>query len=91
MLKKFLIISVVAFSASTASAQQADVSFMQRAITALQTQRNTALDQQAASEAKVSGLTEDLAKSQAKVKELEAKVKELEDKAKPKEAEPDKK
>jgi septal ring factor EnvC (AmiA/AmiB activator) len=85
MLKKILIVSAVVLSTSAAFAQQqADVPFMQRAIAALQAQRNAALDQQAVLESKANGLAEDLAKFQAKVKELETKVKELEDKAKPK-------
>jgi hypothetical protein len=57
-----------------AYAQQPDVAFMQRAIVSLQTQRNNALDAAAASDAKLAGLTEDLTKAQAHIKELEAKI-----------------
>lgn len=58
---------------SVASAQQADPAFLQRAITAVQMQRNLALDAQAVAEARVAALTEDLAKAQAHIKELESK------------------
>lgn len=58
---------------SPAFAQSADPAFLQRAITAVQTQRNLAMDAAAVAEAKVSTLTDDLAKAQAKIKELEAK------------------
>ena len=51
--------------------QQPDVAFMQRAIVSLQTQRNNALDSAAASDAKAAGLTEELTKAQARIKELE--------------------
>ena len=66
-------------STSFALAQQADPIFMQRAITALQTQRNSALDAQVVAEAKVTGLTEDLNKANAKIKELEEQLKPKED------------
>lgn len=61
--------------ASPALGQQApDPAFLQRAITAVQTQRNLALDAQAVAEAKVATLIEELAKAQARVKELESKT-----------------
>jgi hypothetical protein len=77
-MNKLFIVSAIVLFASGASAQQAvappDAAFMQRAITSLQTQRNTALDNQAVAEAKATGLTEDLAKANAKIKELEDKI-----------------
>lgn len=56
---------------ASATAQQADPAFLQRAITAVQTQRNLAMDAQAVAEAKLSALTEELTKAQARIKELE--------------------
>jgi hypothetical protein len=73
MLKKVLLVS--ALMISPALAQQADPAFMQRAIAALQAQRNQALDAAAVSDAKVAGLTEDLTKANSKIKELEDKLK----------------
>lgn len=76
-MKRFVLISIIVLFTSTATnAQQAlpDASFMQRAITVLQTQRNSALDGQAAAEAKAAGLAEDLAKAKTKIKELEDKI-----------------
>jgi TolA-binding protein len=58
------------------AAQQADPAFLQRAITAVQTQRNLAMDAQAVAEARVASLTDDLTKAQARIKELEAKIEE---------------
>lgn len=55
----------------SATAQQADPVFLQRAITAVQTQRNMTLDAQAVCEARAVGLNEDLAKALTKIKELE--------------------
>ncbi|MEI5710467.1 hypothetical protein WB401_46285, partial [Streptomyces brasiliscabiei] len=54
-------------------AEQPDPAFMQRAIAALQNQRNQALDAAAAAAAKAEGLSEDLVKAQARIKELEEK------------------
>ena len=71
MFKKALLILVL--TTIPVLAQQPDPAFMQRAINALQTQRNNALDAQALSEAKLAGATEDLAKANARIKELEAK------------------
>lgn len=52
--------------------------FLERAIASVQTQRNVALDAQAVAEAKLAILTEELAKANAKIKELEPKPKEEE-------------
>lgn len=59
-------------SAFAQQQQQADPAFMQRAINALQTQRNTALDAAASQQARADGLAEDLAKAQQKIKDFEA-------------------
>lgn len=67
---------LAAASATSALAQQAqppDPAFLQRALTAMQGQRNQAMDALAISEAKTAGVAEELAKTTARVKELEAK------------------
>lgn len=76
-MRLILIVAALAL-ASPAFSQQAplDSAFLQRAIAAVQTQRNVALDSAAVAEAKVSGLTEELAKANARIKELEAKPEE---------------
>lgn len=71
MLKRVILISGLLTFSGCAMAQTPDPAFMQRAITALQTQRNAALDNAAVAEAKANGLQEELSKAQAKIKELE--------------------
>lgn len=56
-----------------AVAQPADPAFLARAIQALQAQRNSAMDQAAEYKARADGLADDLAKAQARIKELEPK------------------
>jgi TolA-binding protein len=74
---KAIIIGLSMIVATSALAQQTpDPAFLQRAIGVLQTQRNTAMDAQVVTEAKVAELTEELAKAQARIKELEAKAEE---------------
>lgn len=63
-----------------ALAEQPDAAFLQKAIGAVQTQRNLALDAAAAAEAKVSIISDDLAKAQARIKELEAKKPSIDEK-----------
>lgn len=70
MLKKILVLTTMLVTSAFAQ-QQPDPTFMQRAITSLQAQRNAALDAQTIAEAKLAGVTEDLAKAQARIKELE--------------------
>lgn len=74
----YLIQIVVVFFALlvSAAAQQVDPVFLQRAIAAVQTQRNLAMDAAAVAEAKTALVTEERDKAQARVKELEAKVEE---------------
>ena len=79
MLKKLLIAStllipVVAYAQQPVVAQQPDPTFLQHAVTVLQSQRNAALDAQAVAEAKVAGLTDELAKANKQVKELNDKL-----------------
>lgn len=73
-MKYLLVIALFTLSTDVYAQQStADIGFLQRAVTALQTQRNQAYDQAAASDAKAAGLTEDLTKANAKIKELEDK------------------
>jgi TolA-binding protein len=69
---RFLFVIALLVLTTPALAQGApDPAFMQRAIAALQNQRNAALDAQTVAEAKLQGLTEDLNKANARIKELE--------------------
>lgn len=79
-MNRIIIAVTTAFISSSALAQQGDPAFLQRAVQALQAQRNVALDAQAVAEAKVAGLTEDLNKANLRIKGFEDKP-----------AEPDKK
>lgn len=54
-------------------AQPVDPAFMQRAIAALQAQRNAAQDATVVAEAKAAGIADELVKAQTRIKELEAK------------------
>lgn len=62
----YLLLNTVAFGQ-----QQPDPAFLQRSISIVQAQRNQALDSVAFLAAKVDGLTEELTKAQARIKELE--------------------
>lgn len=76
MLRKIIVVSaLLAVSPAVAQQQQqpADPAFLQRALTAMQAQRNQAQDVAVISEAKAAGLAEELAKVQTRIKELEAK------------------
>lgn len=53
--------------------QQVDPAMLQRALGAVQVQRNQAFDLAASWEARANGLAEELAKAQARIKELEPK------------------
>jgi hypothetical protein len=69
---KRLLVAAALLAASPALAQQqADPAFLNRALTALQAQRNAAMDQAAGEKARADGLADDLAKAQARIKELE--------------------
>ena len=82
MMKKLLIVSTL-FIPAVAYAQQPDATFLQHAVTALQSQRNAALDAQAVAEAKVAGLMDELAKANKQVKELNDKLNPPKDPPKP--------
>lgn len=71
-MKRLLILACLL--ATPAFAQQApDPAMLQRAIVALQGQRNQAADNAAALEVRAAALADDLAKAQARIKELEPK------------------
>ncbi len=73
-LRKILfLILALAISTSARAQQQPDPVVLQRAVAALQAQRNQALDSAAAAEVRAAGLADDLAKAQARIKELEPK------------------
>ena len=58
---------------SVTLAQQADPAFLQRAVSALQSQRNEALNAAAAQQARADGLADDLAKAQGRDQGVGAK------------------
>lgn len=71
---KTVLAAIFCLAAWAGFAQQApDPAFLQRALSALQAQRNAALDSQVVAEARAAGLTDDLAKATARIKELETK------------------
>lgn len=59
------------FAASPCAAQQADQQFLNRAIQALQTQRNGALDAQATAEARLSLALDEVTQLKDRVRKLE--------------------
>lgn len=67
------LIALLILLASPVFAQQPDPIFLQKAITAVQTQRNLAMDAAAVAEAKLAQATEELTKANARIKELEPK------------------
>lgn len=72
---KYLTLALCLYT-SVAWAQQAqspDPAFLQAALNALQVQRNAANDNSAALEAKLNLVTNELAKANTKIKELESK------------------
>lgn len=73
---RLIVLALAVLFSIAAQAQQPDPVFLQRAIAAVQTQRNMALDAAAVAEAKAVLITEELNKVQMRVKELEAKVEE---------------
>jgi hypothetical protein len=66
---------VVATSAQ--AQQQPDPAFLQRALAAMQGQRNQAMDVAVAQQARADGLVDDLAKANARIRELEPKPDDL--------------
>lgn len=68
------IILLLLLLSSTASAQQRDAATLDRILAAVESQRNQALTQHALAEARIIELTGDMAKTQARIKELEEKL-----------------
>jgi hypothetical protein len=68
-MKHIIAIALLTISTTAGLAQQAapDPAFLQKAITALQTQRNAALDAQAGAEARAATLAEELEKLKAQI------------------------
>jgi hypothetical protein len=65
------VILILLAAAGSARAQQPDPVYLQRLLAAVEVQRNNAWNSQAMAEAKVSELTEALAKANARIKEIE--------------------
>ena len=71
MIRFMAIAAALSLAAPAFAQQQPDPAFLQRALGSMQAQRNQAMDALAVSEAKSAGLADDLAKAQARIKELE--------------------
>lgn len=73
-MKILALVIALLFSTTTISlAQQADPAFLQKALGAMQSQRNQAMDALAVSEAKAQMAADQITKEQARIKELEDK------------------
>lgn len=72
-MKIFFVAFSLLFAGAALAQQQPDPALLQRAANALQAQRNQAMDALAVAEARGAGLADDLAKAQARIKELEPK------------------
>lgn len=66
-----LLFGLLLTTPAAAQQQSPDPAFMQRAIAALQTQRNQALDNEVAWKAQYEGIAAELAKANARIAELE--------------------
>jgi len=74
MIRSIVIAATIALAAPAfAQRQPPDPAVMQRAMNVLQARRNQAFDQAATAEVRAAGLADDLAKAQARIKELEPK------------------
>ena len=75
-MKRLLILACLFAAPAPALAQpQPDPAALQRALAAVQSQRNQAMDIAAGQQARADGLADELAKVQTKLKELEPKSK----------------
>jgi len=72
-MKRFILATLLLAATPAVAQQQPDPAFLQRALASMQSQRNQAMDALAVQEAKSVGLADDLAKAQARIKELEPK------------------
>lgn len=71
-MKKIIVLALALLATPALAQQQPPPAFLEKAIAALQTQRNNALDAQAAAEARAALLAEELTKAKARITELEA-------------------
>lgn len=71
---KRILIALCLFATPAFAQQAPDPAFLQRALAAVEQQRNQALNSQAVAEARAAGLTDDLAKANARIKEMETKI-----------------
>lgn len=75
-MKKLLLVLVLVAPSVAVSAQQADPVFLQRALTVMQSQRDQAMNALVMVEVNVVELKDELAKTKARMKELEPKLEE---------------
>jgi hypothetical protein len=73
MIRLIGMIAAVLVSTAAFAQQQNDPAFLARAISAMQSQRNVALDSAVMERARADGIADELAKAQARIKELEPK------------------
>lgn len=76
IMKKLILFLFLVTTPVLAQQKVPDSAFMQRAMAVLQGQRNQALDQAADAGIRIAELTEELAKANARIKELESKKEE---------------
>lgn len=72
-MKRLIVAALLLSSPALAQQQPPDPAFLQRALAAMQTQRNQAMDSAAVLEARLATTADDLAKANARIKEMEAK------------------
>lgn len=76
-MRRLIFVFALLPTVALAQPQQTDPAVLQRAIAAIQLQRNAAWDAAASAEIRAAGLADDLAKAQARIKELEPKPAEV--------------
>lgn len=76
MIRLVMIALILSTASAMAQTAQPDIDYLNKAIVALQAQRNQAFDAHAVSEAKLAQSQEQLKQAQLKIKELEDKLKE---------------
>ena len=73
-MKRLTILLLLALTGSARAQQQPDPAFLQRALVAMQQQRNAAMDAQIVAEAQRAGIAEEIAKLKARIAEMDASV-----------------
>lgn len=73
MIRRLVILLAVLATPAFAQQQPPDPAFLQRALVAMQAQRNQAMDSAAVMEAKLAAAADELTKANARIKELESK------------------